>query len=181
MLGEEGRKQYWNYAGTFGRSKNRKLLLVVEEHIIIFKTFQKKKKTFSAFAKTLVRYIKCVCAKIMWYTWQGMIFRTQFLFGMRWGHNKGFPGGSEGKESACNAGNPGLITGSGRSLRKGNGYPLQDSCLENSVDKGAWKELDMTERLTLWLLGHKSYFHLCGCFEQGTQWNLFVRSATSSL
>ena len=78
-----------------------------------------------------------------------MIFRTQFLFGMRWGHNKGFPGGSEGKETACNAGNPGLIPGSGRSPREGNGYPLQDSCLENSADKGAWKELDMTERLTL--------------------------------
>ena len=40
----------------------------------------------------------------------------------------GFPGGSEGKASACNAGDPGLIPGSGRSLGEGNGNPLQYSC-----------------------------------------------------
>ena len=40
-----------------------------------------------------------------------------------------FPGGSDGKESACNAGDPGLIMGSGRSPGKGNAYPLQFSCL----------------------------------------------------
>ena len=44
---------------------------------------------------------------------------------------------SDGKESACNAGDPGLIPGSGRSHGEGNGYPLQYSCLENSVDRGA--------------------------------------------
>ena len=49
-----------------------------------------------------------------------------------------FSGGSDGKESACNAGDPGLIPGSGRFHREGNGYPLQYSCLENSMDKGAW-------------------------------------------
>ena len=48
-----------------------------------------------------------------------------------------FSGGSDGKESACNAENPGLIPGSGRSPREGNGYPLQYSCLENSMDRGA--------------------------------------------
>ena len=46
-----------------------------------------------------------------------------------------FPGGSDGKESACNTGDPGLIPGSGRSRGKGNGYPLQYSCLENFVDR----------------------------------------------
>ena len=51
---------------------------------------------------------------------------------------QGFPGGSEGKESACNAGDPGLIPGLRRSPREGNGYPLQYSCLENSMDRGAW-------------------------------------------
>ena len=50
----------------------------------------------------------------------------------------GFPGGSRGKESACSAGDPCLIPGSGRSLGEGNGYPLQYSCLENSVHRGAW-------------------------------------------
>ena len=51
---------------------------------------------------------------------------------------KGFPGGSDGKESACNAGDPGLIPGLGRSPGEGNGYPLQYSCQENSMDRRAW-------------------------------------------
>ena len=49
-----------------------------------------------------------------------------------------FPGGSNGKESACNAGAPSLIPGLGRSPGEGNGYPLQYSCLENPMDRGAW-------------------------------------------
>ena len=64
----------------------------------------------------------------------------------------GFPGGSEAKESACNAGDPGSIPESGRSPQEWDGYPLQYSCLENSMHRGAWqatvygvtKELDMT-------------------------------------
>ena len=51
----------------------------------------------------------------------------------------GFPGGSEVKASASNAGDPGLIPGSGRSPREGNGNPLQYSCLENPMDRGAWQ------------------------------------------
>ena len=54
-------------------------------------------------------------------------------------HLTGFPGGSGGNESARNAGNPGLIPGSGRSAGEGNGYPLQYSCLENSMDRGAYQ------------------------------------------
>ena len=50
----------------------------------------------------------------------------------------GFPGGSDGKESACNVGNLGLIPGSERSPGEGNGTPLQYSCLENPMDRGAW-------------------------------------------
>ena len=50
----------------------------------------------------------------------------------------GFPGGSKGKASACNVGDPGSIPGLGRSPGKGNGNPLQYSCLENSMDGGAW-------------------------------------------
>ena len=52
--------------------------------------------------------------------------------------NLGFPGGSEVKASACNVGDPGSIPGSGRSPGKGNGNPLQYSCLENPMDGGAW-------------------------------------------
>ena len=50
----------------------------------------------------------------------------------------GFPGGSEVKASASTAGDLGSIPGSGRSPREGNGNPLQDSCLENPMDGGAW-------------------------------------------
>ena len=67
----------------------------------------------------------------------------------------GFPGGSDGKVSACNARDLGLIPGSGRAPGEGNGNPFQYSCLENAMDGGAWlgytpwghKELDTTEQL----------------------------------
>ena len=49
-----------------------------------------------------------------------------------------FPDDSESEKSACNAGYPGLIPGLGRSPGEGNGYPFQYSCLENSIDRGAW-------------------------------------------
>ena len=49
-----------------------------------------------------------------------------------------FSGGSNTKESACKVGDPGSIPGLGRYPGEGNGYPLQDSCLENSMDRGAW-------------------------------------------
>ena len=55
---------------------------------------------------------------------------------------------SVGKESACNAGNPGSIPGSGRSPGEGKGYPLQYSGLEKYSPWGR-KALDMTERLSL--------------------------------
>ena len=69
-----------------------------------------------------------------------------------------FSGDSDGKVSAYNAGDQGSIPGSGRSLGEGNGNPLQYSCLENAMDRGAWwatvpgvAESDTT---SLWL-----YFH----------------------
>ena len=70
--------------------------------------------------------------------------------------DQGFPGGSDGKESACNVGDLGLIPGLGRSLGEGNGNPLQYSCLENPYEQknlvgySPWghKELDMTEEPT---------------------------------
>ena len=51
----------------------------------------------------------------------------------------GFPDGSDGKESACSAGDPDSIPGSGRFPGEGNGNPLQYSCLENPMDRGAWR------------------------------------------
>ena len=70
--------------------------------------------------------------------------------------NIGFPGGSAGKESACNAGDLGSIPGLGRSPGGGHGNPLQHSCLGIPMDRGAWwvtspqghKESDMTELLS---------------------------------
>ena len=59
-------------------------------------------------------------------------------------HSTGFPGGSDGKEPACNAGALGLIPGLGRYPGEGNGNPLQYSCLENPVDRGAGQESDTT-------------------------------------
>ena len=50
----------------------------------------------------------------------------------------GLPRWLSGKESACNAGDPGLIPGWGRSPGEENGYPFQYSCLENAMDRGAW-------------------------------------------
>ena len=50
----------------------------------------------------------------------------------------GFPGGSDSEESACNAVDPGSIPESGSSPGEGNGNPLQDSCQENPMDRGAW-------------------------------------------
>ena len=54
-------------------------------------------------------------------------------------YSLGFPGGSDGRESACNAGDLDSISGGGRSTREGNGYQLQYSCLENPMDRGAWQ------------------------------------------
>ena len=85
--------------------------------------------------------------------------RVQFLgMGSNWRRDRlptpvflGFPGGSAGKESACNAGDLGLIPGLARSPREGSGYPLEYSGLENSMDSlvHGVTESDMTERLIL--------------------------------
>ena len=80
----------------------------------------------------------------------GLLWKTVWWFlkklklelpGLRWCPVVGAshsPGDSDSKESACNAGDPGSISGLGRSLAEGNGSPLQCSCLENSMDRGAW-------------------------------------------
>ena len=80
---------------------------------------------------------------------------TDFILKTSW-KNWGFPSGLDGKESACNAGDPDLIPGSGRSPGEGYGTPLQYSCLDNSMDRGArWATVygvaDKTERLTHFL------------------------------
>ena len=81
------------------------------------------------------------------------IINLAYLYGKKC---LGFPGGSDGEESACNAGDLSSIPGLGRSPGEGNGNPLQYSCLENSTDRGTYwaslwgcKGLDTTEQLSL--------------------------------
>ena len=65
----------------------------------------------------------------------------------------GFPGGSEGKETTCNQGVPGLIPVLGRCFGDGNGNPLQYSCLESPMDRGAWQATvpGVTKNQTHWV------------------------------
>ena len=77
--------------------------------------------------------------------WDDSFFSIQSIFSLlfRLGDFRcsvlGFPGGSDGKASTCNAGDLGSIPGLGRSPGEGNGNPLQHSCLENPMDGGAWQ------------------------------------------
>ena len=102
----------------------------------------------------------------------------------------GFPSGSEVKASACSVGDLGLIPGSGRSPGEGNGNPLQYSCLENPVDRGAWwatvhgvskswtrlSDLTSLSHCKLWPLYVKLLFSLLG-FNQNS-FLLFVHTCT---
>ena len=76
-----------------------------------------------------------------WFTLQTELPHTNTNTFVLASHNStlGFPGGSEGKDFACSMENQGSIPGSGRSLGKGNGNPLQYSCLENSMGEEAWQ------------------------------------------
>ena len=67
-----------------------------------------------------------------------MSTNNPFVLYFAWQVYFDFPGGSESKASAYNAGEPGSIPGLGRSSGEGNGNPLQYSCLENPMDRGAW-------------------------------------------
>ena len=111
---------------------------------------------------------------------------------------KGFPGGSESKESTCNAGDPGSIPGSGRSPGEGNGYPLQCSCLEYSMDRGAWQATvqgvtksraqlgdkhKMGRTATLQLRGRSAYWRSKSAghkFQPGSFWPYTQASVLSS-
>ena len=85
-------------------------------------------------------------------------------------------GGSDGKDSACNAGDLGLIPGSGRSPGEGKGYPLQYYCLENPMDREAWQagsvhgvtELEVTEQLTLSYMYACVFTYACGGLASGS-------------
>ena len=78
-------------------------------------------------------------------------FNSNYLWGgLENEFSGGFPGGSDGKESTCSTGDPSLIPGLGRSPGEGNGYPLQYSCLENSMDREAWWAIGGLIELVRW-------------------------------
>ena len=85
-------------------------------------------KSYSIFinCKNIIFYAKLNSRKIY-----GFFFFLQIF--------QGFPAGSDGKESVCNAGDQDSIPQSGRFPEEGNGNTFQYSCLENSVDRGAWR------------------------------------------
>ena len=112
---------------------------------------------------TLLRVLD-FCVSISWPIWLGFKlpgqdhspeYRLALVLSLI--VRSGVPGGSDSKESACSEGDPGSITGSGRCPGEGSGDPLQCSCLEKPMDRGAWwgyspwshKELDAPEWLTL--------------------------------
>ena len=70
------------------------------------------------------------------FEWPSSPWMLQFVF---YSNLWTFPGGSDGKESACDVGDLGSTSGSGRSPGEENGYPLQVSCLGNPMDRGAWQ------------------------------------------
>jgi len=77
-----------------------------------------------------------------------------------------FPGVSDGEQSVCNAGYLGSVLGLGKSPGEGKGYPLQDSCLENPMDRGAWGIQSMGRKgsdMTGWLNTFTFFliYHLC--------------------
>ena len=85
--------------------------------------------------------------------WSGLLFPSLVSRHTVLSHT-GLPDGPDGKESVCRAGDLGLIPGLRRSPGEGHGNPLQYSCLENPMDRGAWqgprgcKESDMAEQQT---------------------------------
>ena len=84
------------------------------------------------------------------------------------GTQRGFPGGSGGKESACNAEDPTSIPESGRSPGEGNGNPLQYSCLENSTDRGTWwASVHSVTKSRTWLKDYQFHSTLPGIQRAG--------------
>ena len=81
-----------------------------------------------SFFKLDYLFYYCGTLKILYYSY---VYTYRYIYMC-------FPSGSDGKESACKAGDPGSVPGLGRSPEEGNGYPLQYFYLENSMDRGAW-------------------------------------------
>ena len=132
------------------QANGRALTVLHSQHVLLCKTFHHGGKWgfFPTDQRVLpVQGPSCWCGP--WtvsfsihgtpvlYPWTLAATQCRVLDKQVW--SKGFPGGSDSKESACNAGDLGSIPGSGRSPGRGHGNPLQYSCLENPMDRGAWR------------------------------------------
>ena len=100
---------------------------------ILIKTYHEKSAYQVYMINLAVADLLCVCTlplRVVYYVHKGIWLFGDFL-------HKGFYGGSDGEDSTYNAGGLASISGLGRSPGEGNSYPLQYSCLENSMDRGA--------------------------------------------
>ena len=99
--------------------------LVSQNYSFIFSYYFLNSFKFQVMLSTFLTLVICACCCF-------------YLNSFQWAYYfyKGFPDGSDGKESTCNAGDPGSIQG--RSSGEGKGNPLQYSCLENPMDRGVW-------------------------------------------
>ena len=86
----------------------------------------------------------------------------------------GFPGGSDSKETACNVENPGLILGSGRYPGEGNVNPLQYPCLENPMDREAWRSMVLQRVRHNWATNTHSFHSFT--FNQATRISIFLET-----
>ena len=101
------------------------------KHLCLYKKTNKTLATEWSFVLFLLSYFKGIWSFANIDLWGKYLINSFIL-------KCGFPGGSDSKTSICNAGDPGSIPGSGRSPGGVNGNPLQYSCLENPMDRGAW-------------------------------------------
>ena len=104
--------------------------------------------------RTVIVYILQLLNQSHMRIWYSLVHYTDFL------------GGSDGKASGCHAGDPGSIPGSGRSPGEGNGSSLQYSCLENSMDWGAWWATVRGVAKTQTRLSDFTFFHFSTLYSQ---------------
>ena len=151
-----GQKQrgLWQFKGSPLPKRNRCWLLGVKapQEQVVHKTGKGMMGSGGTLASSVVPQVQ-VCIK------GRTDFGEQFAVTVIWGG--GSPGGSDSKESACNAGGMGLTPGSGRSPGEGNGYPLQYSCLENPMDRGTWGTQSMESQRVRqdWRTNTFTFFH----------------------
>ena len=137
-LATVGRASQWQ-CGEWWKKKSMKVTQVCLKlnpnknmHSNVYRSFTHNRKTWKQPSCSSVGE-KINCGPSRQWTisqcWKEIIYQAMM----------GFPGGSVSKESACNAGDPGLIPGSGRFPGEGNGNPLQHSSLGNPMDRGTWQ------------------------------------------